>query len=228
MDAAPLTDLDEIRRMTEATRDAEPGKYGFAPDPEHDQGNGGNGHDREGEPEQIPAAVILARLRDQEDGDARLFVDLHRGRFIFDHAAGTWFKWAGHFWTEDFLNEVMAGVERVISVYGHQAEKEAWLRLQAEKSGDKAKAKIHEGHEDALMRRVRDLQRVNRKRNVLELAKIGLNGLGITGDEWDAGPWILGCRNGVLQLRADAFAFRPGDPGDFIQHGFTYRMERGG
>jgi putative DNA primase/helicase len=217
MDAATWTQED-IRRRTEATAERERAEY--SPEPKADQGNGGgNGrdHDHQGESEPIPAAVVLARLRDQEDGDARLFVDLHRGCFVFDHAAGTWFKWSGHFWTEDFLNEVMAGIERVISVYGHQAKKEARLRLQAERSGDKAKAKIHAGHEDALMRRIRDLQRVNRKRNVLELAKIGLNGLGLTGTEWDADPWLFGCRNGVLQLRADAFAFRPGDPGDYIR-----------
>jgi hypothetical protein len=46
MDAAPLNDPDQIRRMAEATRDAEPGKYGFAPDPEPEAG-GGNGHDHQ-------------------------------------------------------------------------------------------------------------------------------------------------------------------------------------
>jgi putative DNA primase/helicase len=210
MEAAHGWTQEDIRRRTEATADQE--KAELFPEPE---AGAGNGHNHQEDPEPIPAAVVLARLRDQEDGDGRLFVDLHRGRFIFDHAAGTWFKWTGHFWTEDSLNEVMVGIEAVISVYGHQAEKEAWLRLQAERSGDKAKAKLHAGNEDGLMKRVRDLQRLNRKRNVLELAKIGKNGLGISGEEWDRNAWLLGCKNGVLELKTGAF--RPGRPEDFIK-----------
>ena len=99
--------------------------------------------------------LSLQGLRENEDGDARLFVELHRGRFLYDHAAGVWYKWNGHYWVEDFLNEVMAGIEEVISVYGQTAQREAWLRLQAEKSGNQAKAKIHEQNENDLMKRVR-------------------------------------------------------------------------
>ena len=49
MEAAPLTDLDEIRRMTEAAAEAE--RAAFDPEPEADgpapEPDGGNGHDRE-------------------------------------------------------------------------------------------------------------------------------------------------------------------------------------
>ena len=56
---------------------------------------------------------------------------------------------------------------------------------------------------------------MNRKKNVLELAKIGKKGLGITGEEWDADSWHLGCKNGVIDLKTGAF--RPGKPEDFIK-----------
>ena len=44
------------------------------------------------------------------------------------------------------------------------------------------------------MKRIRDLQTLSRKKNVLELARIGADGLGITGEEWDRDPWLLGCQ----------------------------------
>ena len=220
MEATHLTDLDEIRRMTEAAVEAERTQFQDNAHT-HQETNGGNGHDT-GEAEDYPkhgfrSKFVLDCLHANEDGDARLFVGLFRGRFLFDHAAGVWFIWAGNYWAEDQLNEVMAGIEEVISVYGLEAQRQAWQRLQAEKSGDQGRAKKHERNEAEFIKRVRVLQSLNRKRNVLELAKIGPNGLGITGQKWDADPLLLGCRNGVLQLRAEAFAFRPGVPGDLIR-----------
>ena len=207
MDPSPLTDLKEIRRMTEAAAEAELRKY--APEPD-----GGNGGDKE-EQNIFPSAVVLERLKENEDGDARLFIDLHKNRFVFDTAAGVWFKWTGHYWTEDYLNEAMAGIEEVISIYGMEAQRQSWLRLQAEKSGTQAKAKIHEQNESEFYKRVRALQTLNRKKNIVELARIGADGLGIDGQEWDRDPWLLGCLNGVIELKTGTF--RPGRPDDYIK-----------
>ncbi len=66
-----------------------------------------------------------------------------------------------------------------------------------------------------LIERIKLLQALQRKRNVLELAKIGTKGLGITGDEWDRAPMLLGCKNGVLELKTGTI--RPGRPEDFIK-----------
>lgn len=215
-DTAHLTDPEKVRRMTEAAAEAERLKY--APDPE--QPDGGNGHDTDqgqGGPENLSSAFVLGYLRANEDGDARLYVELHRGRFTYDHAAGVWFKFSGHAWQEDRLNEAAERVSAVIDVYGLEVQRQAWLRLQAEKAGNQAKAKTHERNETELLKRVRLLQTLKRKKDVLELARIGADGLGITGEEWDRDGWLLGCRNGVLQLKADVFDFRPGHPGDYIK-----------
>jgi len=216
-----LTDISEIRRMTEATAEAERAEYDTEPDPEGPapEPEPGNGHDHQEEagPESLPSAFVLDCLRNNEDGDSALFVKLNRGRTVFDHAAGKWNEFINHSFQEDLLDQATATVEGVISVYGQTAQREAWLRLQAEKSGNQEKAKKHERNEAELYKRIRALQSVRRKADVLTLARSGRESLGITGQEWDADPWLLGCRNGVLQLKKDAFAFRPGDPGDFIK-----------
>ena len=66
-----------------------------------------------------------------------------------------------------------------------------------------------------LLDRIRRLQTLSRKKNVLELAKVGTKGLGITGQEWDLDPWIFACLNGILELKTGTF--RPGKQQDFIQ-----------
>jgi len=214
MNAATWTQ-EEIKRRTEAKADAERLKH--APDPEPAP-DGGNGHDTDqgqAGPESLSSAFVLARLRDQEDGDAKLFIDLHRGRFLFDHAAGVWFEFIGHSWQEDLLNQATAAVEGIISVYGQSAQREAWQRLQAEKSGNQNESKKHERNENELLKRIRALQSVRRKSDVLTLARSGRESLGITGEGWDADGWLLGCKNCVIDLRDGTD--RPGRPEDFIK-----------
>lgn len=68
---------------------------------------------------------------------------------------------------------------------------------------------------EKLLDRIRRLQTLARKKNVLELAKIGTKGLGITGQEWELDPWIFACPNGILELKTATF--RPGKPEDYIR-----------
>ena len=44
---------------------------------------------------------ILDCLRDEEEGDARLYAHLFRGRCIYDHTEKMWCEWRGNFWERD-------------------------------------------------------------------------------------------------------------------------------
>lgn len=150
-----------------------------------------------------------------EDGDAKLFQELHRGQLCFDHAEKRWYVFEGHAWRADRLDEALARVEAVIGAYGREACQQAWLRQKAARDGNKAGENTAAVREEACLRRMGELRRLNRKRNILVLAASGLESLGITGDEWDASPLLLGCANGVFDLKTAEL--RPGRPDDFIR-----------
>ena len=65
----------------------------------------------------VQSAEILGALERNEVGDADLFVELHRDRFIYDHAAARWYTWAGHHWQEDLTEAALGGVRRVVGLY---------------------------------------------------------------------------------------------------------------
>ncbi len=132
----PLANMDEIRRLTEAKAEAEAAQFQANPEPE--PGNDSNGHDQE-EHAPITSAFVLNCLRDNEDGDARLYIELHRDRFIFDHAAGVWFVWKGHYWQEDILGEALQAIEALVEVYGREFQRQAWLALKSAKSNKENK-----------------------------------------------------------------------------------------
>jgi putative DNA primase/helicase len=213
MGAATWT-IEEIRRMSEATVLRE--RSEFSPDP-------AQGNENEQDPDQTKnypnngfrSKFVLSCLEANEDGDTRIYKKLHRSRFVYDHQAGTMFKFGPHAWGEDLLNEATEAVEGVIDVYGIEAQRQAWQRTQAEKSGQTAKAEKHQKTETELINRIRVLQSLNRKKNILELSRIGADGLGITGQEWDRDPWLIALKNGVINLRDGTF--RPGRPEDFIK-----------
>lgn len=165
--------------------------------------------------EGLSSDVVLDALARNEDGDAWLYVELNRGRFLYDAAAGCWYVCRGHYWEKDTLGEAIRVIDQVVEVYAQELERQAWQRAAAEKAGRSDDGKKHAAIEDALAKRIRALRTVNRKQNVLTLARTGRESLAIPGDLWDAEPWLLGCLNGVINLRTGKL--ETGSPRDFIK-----------
>lgn len=163
----------------------------------------------------ISQADILDALNSNEDGDARLFIALHRDTFCYDRSIDQWFKWKGHYWEEDKLGDAMAALDAVIEQYLDEAGRQAAARLAAAKNQKKDDEKKAEVLEKELTKRIHDLQTLYRKKNVLILSIQGSGSLGITGAEWDKDPWLLACKNGVIDLKTGEI--RPGIPQEFIR-----------
>lgn len=114
---------DKIR--DECEQKAEQEKLSFCPD------------DSQGEPEpggesgRFESAFVLKCLFQNQVGDAEIFKRLHRGLFLYDHAAGQWFKWAGHYWEPDRTESVVAAMQAVCRVYGTDLQRVSWRANQA-------------------------------------------------------------------------------------------------
>ncbi len=203
--------IEEICRACEGKAAEE--RRAYAPEPEPTPAP-------EPEPNTEPEAAtqkadVLGALQRNEDGDAELFIYLHRGRFLYDCAAGRWFKWGGNFWAEDLTGESLQAVNDVVEVYIQEAKKQAWLRTKAAKELNHEAEKIHSDNEKELIKRIKLLQGLQRKQSVVILARSGAGTLAITGTEWDKQPWLFAAANGILDLKTGDF--RPGKPGDYIK-----------
>ncbi len=159
---------------------------------------------------------ILDALGKNEDGDAAIYIKLNRGRFVYDAASGRWYKWKGHYWELDHVNEALEAVGQVANTYGVENKHQLKLRMNAAANNNKEEEKIHEGIMDELMKRAKVLRSVRRKENVLKLSHTGANSLAIRGDTWDTDPWLFCCKNGVIDLRTGRL--NPGRPEDFMRN----------
>ena len=158
---------------------------------------------------------IMKALHAEEDGDASIYIRLQRGKFCFDHAGQVWYRWAGHYWEQDLINNATAVIQTIIDEYADQAERQGQLRARAEKIKNAEVANRHKKKQEDLFKRIRLLHKEDRKGHVLRLAAAGSDSLGITGNEWDSDPRLLGCQNGVFELKTGNF--RPGHPVDYIK-----------
>lgn len=144
-----------------------------------------------------------------EYGDAQTFAYRYRDAVVYDHSEKLWYLWNGHHWQEDrsgTIRRLIAG--QLPAAYLRAA---ADLKAQSATAGESAKIEA-EGAIDRLLSRVKKLRERRRIDNVLSLSTALL---GITGDEWDGDPWLLGVKNGVLDLRSGEC--RAGRPADYIR-----------
>ncbi len=144
------------------------------------------------------SAYVLKCLSRNQIGDAELFQAIHRGKLLYDHAAGAWFRWVGHFWEQDKTESYITAVQAVCKVYESELMRMSWRANGARAKGEPPDKKS-EGLEKALRARLTALQCKQRIMDVLTLARAG-DELSTAGDCWDKNPMLLTCKNGIIDL----------------------------
>ncbi|HLG79132.1 MAG TPA: phage/plasmid primase, P4 family [Ktedonobacteraceae bacterium] len=169
---------------------------------------------------------VMGCLRDEEEGDARLYAHLFRGKCVYDHTEGMWYEWQGHHWERDECKHaLLLASGPLASVYletsAQLAEEAAWAekRLDADLlqrgKGDDPDAQQYQWLKEmtgALIGRAKALKKLKRAQAVLTYAQAYLR---ITSREWDTSPWLLACANGVLDLQTGEL--HVGKPEDYLR-----------
>ena len=157
----------------------------------------------------------LTALRNNEDGDTWLLINQQKNLFCFDHSLGKWFRWNGHFWQEDTIDQVYSTIDEVVNQYSKEYDRQSWIRKKAVLQHNADDAKKAADLQKELLKRMFELQGLRRKKDILYLAARNDNSLAISGDEWDRNLFLLGCRNGVINLKTGEFC--NGRPEDYIR-----------
>jgi len=131
-----------------------------------------------------------------ESGDAECFAHLHGDNVRFNHRTDGWLHFDGVRWRPQMAGEVE-----------HLAlDTVRWRQVSALKVDDHARR-------EAAAKWAAGGERMSRRNNLLEACKMEVP-INSVGDEWDQDPWLLGVRNGVVDLRTGTL--RPGKPEDHI------------
>lgn len=170
----------------------------------------------EGEKKDDPITQSFVRdcLNANERGDGALFAALHRGKFIYNKTSGAWFAWRGHYWDFDVMGESQRAVEEVAVRYLTAADELTEKIVDARKNDKKDLARGLKSQQEDYKKRVKRLRSVSGAQNCLNWGHHVEGALSIRGEEFDRNPWLLACRNGVIELNTGRF--RDGRPGDSL------------
>ena len=164
---------------------------------------------------QFTDVELLNFAKSGQVGDSRLFIRLFAGKFVYDHAAGRWYRWGGHYWIDDEVETILIALDCVVDLYHHAAGRCAWQKAQAIRESDEKAGKDAAAHEVIFLKKIASIQNKKWRRDVLEFAAAGDGSLGIAGKEWDKSTMLIACPNGVIDLNTGAF--RSGKPDDYIK-----------
>jgi putative DNA primase/helicase len=169
-------------------------------------------------------AFVLECLTREEEGDAHLYAHLFRDKCVYDHTEGAWYEWRGHFWERDECKHALLLASGPLAAIYLEAS--ATLSEQAAQEARTIDPTLHDEETDqlrerysrlkaqtaALIERARALRRLHRAQAVLTYAQALLT---ITADQWDTNPWLLGTRQGTLDLRCGTL--HPGQPQEYLR-----------
>jgi putative DNA primase/helicase len=163
----------------------------------------------------ITSKLIRRCLYSNERGDGLLFARMYRDKFLFVKRTGTWMVWNGVHWEMDTKQLAPNAVEAVADAYNNERLVVEELAKTEYANGNKDAAELLMAEKKAYIRRIERLRSVRGVANCLEFAhKIGIESLAIVGDEIDCKPWLLACKNGVLDMRTGFL--QKGKPTDFL------------
>jgi len=141
-------------------------------------------------------------------GAAEAFRDRHHEHLRFDHQRNHWLVWHDHWWQPDAFAES----ERLAQDHVRMWQQEA-VALPASHP-----------KRAALVTFTMALERSGAMSNFMTIAK-SLLPIATTGSEWDTDPWMLGCKNGVMDLQTGIL--RDGEPLDHITKQVSAEFDTG-
>lgn len=163
----------------------------------------------------ITPELISDCLYNNERGDGVLFAELHRDKFLHIKNSSQWLLWNDYHWQIDKIDESHNAVEAVATTYLGQAAFHWDMAKKANESGEPEIEKKHQNKARDYNKRATRLRGLRGAKNCLEYAhKIGNQALAIVGDEIDQRPWLLPCKNGVIDLKTGKL--QAGVPGDYL------------
>lgn len=168
---------------------------------------------------------VSSCLNRADEGDAELFALLAQDKFVHDASANAWYHFDGH-WKEDRTGQILCLLPEMLSeeysvLLGRLRRKADDMKEEHSRelasNPDAAKqlaekAKAMEARCKFLKERITKLHTYPYATRVLRFAAVKL---GIYGDTWDSQPHLLGCANGVIDLRDGSL--REAKPTDYIR-----------
>lgn len=172
---------------------------------------------KDGKPEAPPPLsreYVIGCARARDKGNGEIFAALMQGKIGYVPEGKFWLQWQGHRWADMYPQEAEAAVEKVADEYDRVKAREEEDQRTAIAEDDKDEAKRHKQNAAALRSAIWSLHSTAGVQACLKMSLANENPLLIPARKLDLDPYILGCPNGIVDIRTGEL--RPGRPEDYV------------
>lgn len=158
-------------------------------------------------PNDVASKFVLECLATDSEGDGMLFAALLENRLLYASSNGSWYLWREHLWRRDTLELVLGLVRYVTERYGEEIlaleEKIEQSKAENDDEDHKVFARAWNKKIDLLQKKIKALRQERGRNACIKFAHTHFgNPFAIEGNEFDKNPWLLGVKNGVVDLRS--------------------------
>lgn len=184
-----------------------------------DKINGLNPNASVPDPNEVPGKFVMECLKTESEGDGMLFAALLENKLLYAASTGSWYVWRGYYWERDRKKLVLGLVRYVTDRYGKEVveleQKIAQSKIDNDEEDHRTYAKAWQRKIDLLGKKIKDLRKDQGRNACVGFAHTYFgNPFSIEGNEFDKDPWLLGVKNGVVDLRSGELY--PGEPDQLI------------
>lgn len=171
------------------------------------------------EPNEVPGKFVMECLTTDSEGDGMLYSAILENKLLYASSNGCWYVWQGSAWQIDKLNLILGLVRYVTERYGQEIlaleEKIETSKQDNDPEDHKIFARSWNKKIDLLEKKIRALRQEKGRNACVKFAHTHFkNPFAIEGNEFDQDPWLLGVKNGVVDLRSGELY--PGEPQQLI------------
>ena len=159
------------------------------------------------EPNEVESKYVMECLNMDDEGNGMLFGALFENQLLHSSTSKSWYVWGGNIWHLDKVQMVTGLVRHVTDRYGKEImaieEKIEKSKNENDPEDHKIFAKSWDGKINLLQKKIKALRQVRGRNACMDFAISHHNDpFTIEGNEFDKDPWLLGVRNGVVDLRS--------------------------
>jgi putative DNA primase/helicase len=157
---------------------------------------------------------ILYLLSFGELGLGVLYSIVNAGKVLYNASAAMWMIWVRTHYEFDILGKHKIFVENVSEVCGKALSDISEKITACEKAGDSPSADLVRSKK-RLFKAIKRLRTKSGRDHCLDFAISNKSAMVAKGDEFDKHPWLLPCRNVVIDLKSGES--QPGQPEQYLQ-----------
>lgn len=170
-------------------------------------------------PNEVESPFVMDCLNTYSEGDGQLYGALLAGKMLYAKGRDQWYWWGGQHWQEDQTDIAIGLVKYVIDRYAMEVDALKEEIKDSMENNDDEKHEIIQkskgGKIKATNKKIAALRGLTGRKSCLDFARTNFgNPFTIAGDEFDRDPWLLGVKNGVVDLRSGELY--QGDPQQMV------------